>query len=111
MTKLILESIAINVTQIFYDNFRLKLNLEKSLLYKWKILHPTIESMFRAPSDEILGLFKKVINDCNDNTKCVPTLIKLMENKCYWASYNIDNVKVTFGLRGSFKSESNYSIV
>ena len=112
MIKSILESIGMNNTQIFYHRFNLKLNLEKSLLCKWKILHSTIESSFRVLSDEIVEmLFKKTIDDCNGNTKCVYMLIKLMEKKCYWASYNIDNAKGTFGLRGSSRSESNYSSV
>ena len=34
-----------------------------------------------------------------------------MENKYHWASYNIDNVKRIFRLRGSSRSESNYSSV
>ena len=95
---------------MFYNHFHLKLNLEKSLLCKWKILHPTIESTFRVLSDEIVEmLFKKTIDDCNGNTKCVYMLIKLMEKKCYWASYNIENVKGTFGLRSSSRSNSNHS--
>ena len=50
--------------------------------------------MFRSPSDEILKIsFKKAMHDCNGNTKCVSVLTKLMEKKCYWTSYNIDNVK------------------
>ena len=95
---------------MFYNHFHLKLNLEKSLLCKWKILHPTIDSMFRAPYDRILEiLFKKAINDGNGNTTCVFSLVKLMKKKCYWTSYNIDNVKGTFGLRCSLGSESNHN--
>ena len=56
-------------------------------------------------------LIKKAMNDGNGNTRCVSTLVKLMENKCYWESYNIDNVKGIFGLRGSSRSESKYSNV
>ena len=55
-------------------------------------------------------LFKKAINDCNSNTKWVSTLVKLME-KCYWASFIIDNVKWTSGLRTSSISESNHNSV
>ena len=101
-----------NYTQIFYDYFHLKLNLETPLLCKWKILHATIKVMFRVLSNEILEiLFKKVINDCNSNTKCVTTLVKLMGNTRYWASYNSDNVKRKFGLRSSSRSKSNHSTV
>ena len=82
MTKSILESIEMNDTQIFNDHFRLKLNLEKSLSCKLKILYPTINLIFRASSNKILEiLFKKAINDCNGNTKYVSTLVKLMERK------------------------------
>ena len=42
-------------------------------------------------------LIKKAMNDGNGNTRCVSTLVKLMENKRYWESYNIDNVKGIFG--------------
>ena len=42
MTKYILNSIDMNETHIFYDNFHLKANLEKSLLCKWEIILPTI---------------------------------------------------------------------
>ena len=34
-----------------------------------------------------------------------------MKHKYYWASYNIDNVRGTFGLRGSSRSESDQSRV
>ena len=53
-------------------------------------------------------LFKKAIHDCNDNTKCVSTLVKFMET-CYWASYMIDNIKGIFGIHGCSRSESNHS--
>ena len=66
--------------------------------------------MFRALSQEMLDyLLKKVINDCSGNTKCVSTLIKLMDKKTFWAAYVIDSVKRTFGLRGASRSESNHS--
>ena len=40
--------------------------------------------MFRAPCDKTLGIiFKKAINDCNGNTKCVSPLVKIME-KLIW---------------------------
>ena len=90
MTKAILESIGMNNAQIFYDHFHLKLNLGKSSLCKWNILHPIIESIFRAPSNEILEiLFKKVTDDCNSNTKCFSSLVELMEKNLlgiiyYW---------------------------
>ena len=45
MTKSILESIGMKDTKRWYDYFHLKLNLEKALLCKWKILYQTIESM------------------------------------------------------------------
>ena len=80
ITKFISELIEMNDNQIFYDHFHLKLNLEKSFLCKWKILHKTIKLNFRAPSDEILEmLFKKAINECNSNTKCVSSLVNLMK--------------------------------
>ena len=56
-------------------------------------------------------IFKKAIKDCNGDTTCVSTLVKLMIRKCYWASYNIDNIKGKFGLRDSPRSESNHSSV
>ena len=43
ITKFILELIGMNDNQICHDHFHLKLNLEKSFLCKWKILHPTIK--------------------------------------------------------------------
>ena len=111
MTKSILELIGTNETTICYGHFHLMLKLEKSLLCKWKILHPTIESMFRAPCDQILKLsFKKAINDCNGNKRCVSTLVNLWKF-FYWASYIIDNIKAKFGLRSSARSESNHSSV
>ena len=77
-----------------------------------EILHSTIKLMFRAPTGEFFEmLFKKAINDCDNNTKFVSTLVKLMKHKYYWASYNIDNVRGTFGLRGSSRSESDQSRV
>ena len=82
MTKSILNSIDMNETRIFYNHFHLKANLEKSLLCKWKILLPTINLMFIAPSQEMLDhLLKKAINDCSGNTNCVSTLIKFMDKK------------------------------
>ena len=80
MTKSILDSIGMNETHIFYNHFHLKANLEKSLLCKWKVLKTTIESMFRASSQQILEiLLKKARNDCSGNTNCVSTLVKLMD--------------------------------
>ena len=82
MTKSILDSIDMNETHIFYDHFHLKANLEKSLLYKWKVVQPLIDLMFRESSQEILEiLLKKAINDCSGNTNCVSTLIKLIDKK------------------------------
>ena len=93
-------------------SFSFEVKFGKITFCKWKILHPTIDSMFRAPCDDILiMLFKKAINDCNGNTTCVSTIVQLMEKKCYWVSYNIDNVEGTFGLCGSSRSESNHSNV
>ena len=84
MTKSILNSIDMNETHIFYDHFHLKANLEKSLLCKWKIFLPTINSMFKAPSQEMLDyLLKKTINDCSGNTNYVSTLIKSMDKKTF----------------------------
>ena len=78
MTKSILDSIGMNETYIFYDHFHLKAIL--ALLCKWKFLKPTIELMFRAPSQEILEiLLKKAIHDYSGNTNCVSTLVKLMD--------------------------------
>ena len=52
MTQSILDSIYMKDTHIIYDHHHhLKLNLEKALLMKWKVLQPFIILMFKA-SDE-----------------------------------------------------------
>ena len=38
-------------TQIFYDHFRLKVNLEKLLIREWNVLYPIINSMFIAENE------------------------------------------------------------
>ena len=88
MTKLILYSIGMNETHLLYELYHLKKNLKKSILCKWKMLKPTIELMFRASSQGIMEiLLKKARNDCSGNTNCVSTLVKLMDNKYFWAAY------------------------
>ena len=42
-------------TRIFYDHFHLKLNIEKSLIYKCNALSPIINSMFIAENEVILN--------------------------------------------------------
>ena len=84
--------------------------MEKSLLCKWKILLPTINLIFRAPSQEMLDhLLKKAINDFSGNTNCVSTLIKLIDLKNFLAAFVIDSVKGNFGLCESSWSKSNHS--
>ena len=51
MTQSILDSIDMKDTHIIYDHYHLKLNLEKELLMKWKVLQPFIIFIFKA-SDE-----------------------------------------------------------
>ena len=99
MSKAILDSIGIYDTFTFFDHFHLKMNLEKSLLSKCKILKLYIDLMFTA-SDEIvsISLYGQAINICKERNSSVMILIRLMEKKVYWAPYLIDQVKGTFGL-------------
>ena len=65
MTPKFFDSIGMHSTQIFYNHFHLKLNLEKLLICKWKILYPIINSMFIAKNKEMLNsLSEKFKNLC-----------------------------------------------
>ena len=61
MTQKILGCIEIHRTRIFYGPFHSKLNLETSLICKWNVLYPIINSMIITKNEEILNyLFEKV---------------------------------------------------
>ena len=65
MTPNFFDSIGMHGTRIFYNHFHFKLNLEKLLIYKWKILYLIINSMFIAKNKEILNdLFEKFKKLC-----------------------------------------------
>ena len=55
MTQNILDSIIMQNTRIFYDNFHLKLNLEKALISKQNISSLIINSIFIANNKVILN--------------------------------------------------------
>ena len=57
MTKSILDSMGIYETFIFFDNYHLKMNLEISLLTKWKILKPYINRMFTVSDEKFLSFY------------------------------------------------------
>ena len=102
MTQSILDSIDMKDTQIFYDHYHLKFNLEKVLLMKWKVLQPFINLMFKATDEKMLNaLYEQAIILCENNNQSVIILINLMKRKDHWALYIIDQVKGTKGLRGS----------
>ena len=64
--------------------------------------------MFTSSDEVILfSLHNQAITMCKDSNNSVMILIKLMEKKI-WAPYWIDQVKATFGLRGSSFSEANH---
>ena len=56
--------------------------------------------MFIASNESTLNiLFERATEKCENINQCVYFLVKLIE-KNYWASYTVDKVKGTFGLRG-----------
>ena len=68
MTKSILDSIGMYDTFMFYDHFHLKMNLEKSLLSKWKILKPYIDLTFTTSVEELLiSFYEQSIDMCKDS--------------------------------------------
>ena len=95
-----------------YDHYHLKLNLEETLLSKWKKLKPYIDLLFKVSIEDKLNLiFEKTLEKCVESNHSWLILIHFMERKKRWVSYAIDRVKGTFGLRGSLISESNHSTV
>ena len=59
--------------------------------------------MFTASDEKLLiSFYEQAINICKDSNSYVMIIIKLMEKKIHLAPYLIDQVKDTFGLRGSF---------
>ena len=87
----------------------MKLNLEKSLICKWNVLHPIINSMFITKNEEILNsLFEKAKYLCGHLNNYVSILVKFMEKKHFLAPYIIDSIIGTFGKRGSYHYESNH---
>ena len=68
--------------------------------------------MFVVKSEIILiALHKQACSICKESNSCVLVLLKLMGKKNHWAPYLINEVKGTFGLRGSSLSESNHASV
>ena len=68
--------------------------------------------MFRAFSEERLNtVFETTFENFEENNYCRFMLIQFMEKKERCASYAIDRVKGTCGLRGSSMSESNHSTI
>ena len=109
MKNSILDSIGMSDTFIFYDHYHLKMNLGKSLLKKWNVLKSFIEAMFVTKSEiTLIDLHKQAILICKESNSCVFVLLKLMKTK-HWAPYLIDEVKGTFGLRGSSLSKANHA--
>ena len=67
--------------------------------------------MFIAKSEiTLIALHKQACSICKESNSCVLVLLKLMKTN-HWAPYLIDEVKGTFGLRGSSLSESNHGSV
>ena len=76
------------------------------------MLKPYINLMVTASDEEFLSsLNKHTINMCKDSNSSAMILIKLMEKNIYRGPCLIDQVKGTFGLRGSSYSESNHDSV
>ena len=72
MTQSILDSIDMKDTHIIYDHYRLKLNLEKALLMKRKVLQSYIKLMFNARDEKILNtLYDQAIIMCEDSNHSV----------------------------------------
>ena len=88
------------------------MNLEKSLLSKWKNLKPYVDLILTISDEDVL-LFKYIqaMTMYKDSKISIMTVIKLMEKKTFRAPYFIDQVIGTFGLRGSSFSEANHSSV
>ena len=82
MTQSILDSIDMKDTQIFYDHYHLKFNLEKVLLMKLKVLQPFINLMFKATDEKMLNaLYEQAIIMCENSKQSVMILINLMKKK------------------------------
>ena len=82
MTHSILDSIDMKDTHIIYDHYHLKLNLEKALLMKWKVLQPFITLMFKASDEKMLNtLYDQAIIMCENSNHSVMILINLMKKK------------------------------
>ena len=62
------------------------MNLEKSLLTKWKILKPRIVKVI--DEDVLTSLYNQAINMCEDSNKSVIVLIKRMEKIILGSIYN-----------------------
>ena len=68
MTRSMLDSIGMHDKSIFYHHFHLKLNLERALLSKCKVLKSITDFMFRILDEDILNsLCKKSIHQCKDS--------------------------------------------
>ena len=79
MTQSILDSIYMKDTHSFYDHYQLKLNLEKALLIKWKLLQPYIYLMFNVSDERMLNtLYEQAIIMCENSNHSVMILINLM---------------------------------
>ena len=86
MTKSILHSMCMYEIFTFFDHCHLKMNLEKSLLTKWKILKPRIVKLI--DEDVLTSLYNQAINMCEDSNKSVIVLIKRMEKIILNSIYN-----------------------
>ena len=68
--------------------------------------------MFTVSDEEMLSsLYEQAITMYKDINSSIMILIKLMEKNIYRGPCLIDQVKGTFGLRGSSYSESNHDSV
>ena len=82
MTKKNLDSIGMQNTRIFYDHFRLKLNLKKALISKWIVLFPIIKSMFIVKNEVILhSLFEQAKILCGHLNNYVLIIAQIMDKK------------------------------
>ena len=62
-----------------FNNFLLKMNLEKLFLLKWKVLKPHICLTFKVIKKEaLIILYNEAIHMCKDDNNSVMILFKIM---------------------------------
>ena len=75
-------------------------------------LSPIINSMFIAKNEDILNsLYEQTKTLCGHLNNYVLIIVQFMDKKKFWVLFLIDQVKGTFGKRGSSHSESNHHSV